>query len=277
MALLCGWHQIIGISREVEFSGCPGTRQCLGLGVTGTRVKVERRLVLFCSCAVQQEVFLVWQFSGKFFPAREWGKGSLVNVYCCHDVLCKAFGHVFYQYTSVSLLLSTWQCTCKCQTLMEWLVGWSAEYKSNKKGSDCAPCQAGLCVVCWCGYGAVGRCGSDSDGVDGQAENNKTRPGIYALLHSNRSSKVWLCFSMFLVVRRPRHWFSSFWRKTNIHCNGTSSALIFFCEKFKPETQSTVVDSRQRKGRSRACASKCMITIFPHWSENVWCTIQCDQ
>ena len=35
---------------------------------------------------------------------------------------------------------------------------------------SCAPCLAGLCVVCWCGYGAVGRCGSDSDGVDGQAE-----------------------------------------------------------------------------------------------------------
>ena len=67
MALLCGWHQIIGISREVEFSGCPGTRQCLGLRVTGIRVKVERRLVLFRSCAVQREVFLVWQFSGKFF------------------------------------------------------------------------------------------------------------------------------------------------------------------------------------------------------------------
>ena len=76
-------------------------------------------------------------------------------------------------YTSVSLLLYT--CTCKCQTLMEWLVGWSAEHKSNKKGSDCAPCLAGLCVVCWCGYGAVGRCGSDSDGVDRQVENARCK------------------------------------------------------------------------------------------------------
>ena len=37
---------------------------------------------------------------------------------------------------------------------------------------SCAPCLAGLCVVCCCGYGAVGRCGSDIDGVDGHAENH---------------------------------------------------------------------------------------------------------
>ena len=37
------------------------SRQCLGLRVTGLslRVKAERRLVLFCSCAVQREVFSV--------------------------------------------------------------------------------------------------------------------------------------------------------------------------------------------------------------------------
>ena len=33
---------------------------------------------------------------------------------------------------------------------------------------SCAPCLAGLYVVCWCCFGAVGRCGWDSDGVDGQ-------------------------------------------------------------------------------------------------------------
>ena len=54
MTLLCGWHQIIGICREVEFSGCLGTRQCLGLRVTGIGVKVDRWLALFmflCSSA----------------------------------------------------------------------------------------------------------------------------------------------------------------------------------------------------------------------------------
>ena len=37
------------------------------------RVKVERGLRLFCSCAVQREVF---------FPMKEWVKGSLMSGGC---------------------------------------------------------------------------------------------------------------------------------------------------------------------------------------------------
>ena len=65
MTLLCGWHQIIGISREVEFSGCPGTRQCLGLRGDGYKSQGRawaRPLLFLCSsagsfsCVVQREV-----------------------------------------------------------------------------------------------------------------------------------------------------------------------------------------------------------------------------
>ena len=79
-------------------------------GSEGIRVKVEGQLVLFCSCAVQREVF----------PAREWGKGSLMSGECIMPSRCSMRGFWARFHTrSVSLLFYT----CKCQTLMEWLVG----------------------------------------------------------------------------------------------------------------------------------------------------------
>ena len=114
------WHNCIApISREVEFSGCPGTRQCLGPRMTGIRVKVERRLVLLCSCAVQREVFLVWQFSGKFFSCEGIGQGITGECIILSRCAMQGFGARFLSVYEVSLLLSTWHCTCKCQTLME--------------------------------------------------------------------------------------------------------------------------------------------------------------
>ena len=140
MALLCGWHQIIGISREVEFSGCPGTRQCLGLRVTGIRVKVERRLVLFCSCAVQREVF-----------SREgMGQGITGGCILLSWWLCKAFGHVFYQSIRV------FHC-CSPHDIVHvsvrhwrngWLDGWSADYtRAIRRGVTVLPAWQD-CV--WC-------------------------------------------------------------------------------------------------------------------------------
>ena len=60
-------------------------RQCLGLRETVVKVKVECGLHLFCSCAVQREVFSV----------REWGNGSLMSGECVMLCAMQGFEHVF--------------------------------------------------------------------------------------------------------------------------------------------------------------------------------------
>ena len=162
MALLCDWHQISGISREVEFSGCPGTRQCPGPKEMGIKVKVERMLVLFCSCAVQREVFL---------PGAERGEGTLARGMLL-PVLNKNYRNSLSEGQEGCFLLLSMLAndggvlllsmlandggvlllSMLVNWLMEWLDGWKLNARtSSMRGSDGAPCLAGLVcgVLMW--------------------------------------------------------------------------------------------------------------------------------
>ena len=158
MTLLCGWHQISGISREVEFSGCPGTRQCPGSKEMGIKVKVERMLVLFCSCAVQREVFL---------PGAERGEGTVAGVCCClYWIRIIEIAWVKNRRVSSYCFLclpKTVGCYCFLCLSIDWWNGWMVGSWMQEQevcgGVTVLPAWQDWCVVCWCGYGAVGRCG----------------------------------------------------------------------------------------------------------------------
>ena len=94
------WHfsavdyQNIGISREVEFSGCPGTRQCLGTRGRGIRAWAEHALFLFCSCAFSK-FFLEWgrEADGtrgtlKGAGGEWWGISFIAFICCWLEAVC---------------------------------------------------------------------------------------------------------------------------------------------------------------------------------------------
>ena len=154
----------------MEFSGCPGTRQCLGSRGAGPHKSGG------WACALP--LLFLCLFSKFFFFLSGGGKqierrGSLREV----DGNDRALFYCVY-------LLLTWSCmpdSLDWQHCLYLLIlhntydvglidGWNAEHKSNKylsmQGSDCAPCLAGLlCGVLHWGWWLWS---GDSEGREGR-------------------------------------------------------------------------------------------------------------
>ena len=80
--------------------------------------------------------------------------------------------------------------------MVGWMDGWSAEYKSNELGVAVRPAWQD-CV--WCVdmvTGSVVRCGSASDGVEGQAENFS----FFIALPGTAPSVVLACAELFPLL-----------------------------------------------------------------------------
>ena len=164
------WHfsavdyQNIGISREVEFSGCPGTRQCLGTRGRGIRARAERALFLFCSCAFSK-FCLEWgrEADGTWRTLEggggEWRGISFIAFNCWLEAICTTHSgltdNTAYICLGCMMLVMLW-CWIYCIMLMMlevydlgWMDGWNAEHKSNKYAREWLCSLPGRSVV-WC-------------------------------------------------------------------------------------------------------------------------------
>ena len=84
----------------------PGARQCLGLREMDTKVKVERGLVLFCSCAVQRGV-----------SSREGMGQGMTHVWWIQNAMAyiSLSGHVFVRVFFIAAYVCYLLMECRAQ------------------------------------------------------------------------------------------------------------------------------------------------------------------